>query len=139
MNGKTKIKIPKLNIKSGFLKNTLIGTLIAICVSLFLVLVFAFMLKFTNIPDSTIKPVNQIIKGISVFVGVFIGLRKTREMGLISGLLIGFTYTILAFLIFSILSGHFSIDISVATDMVFGAVIGAICGIICVNIKKSSN
>lgn len=139
MKGKTKIKSPKLNLQSGFLKNTLVGTMIAVCVSLILVLVFAFMLKFTNIPDSAIKPVNQIIKGVSVFVGVFIGLKKTREMGLVSGLLIGFIYTILAFLIFSVLSGHFVFDISIVTDMVFGAVIGAICGIICVNIKKSGN
>lgn len=139
MKGKTKIKSPKLNLQSGFLKNTLAGTMIAVCVSLILVLVFAFMLKFTNIPDSAIKPVNQIIKGVSVFVGVFIGLKKTREMGLVSGLLIGFIYTILAFLIFSVLSGHFVFDISIVTDMVFGAVIGAICGIICVNIKKSGN
>lgn len=139
MRGKAKIKTPKLNVKSSFLKNTLVGTLIALCVSLTLVLVFAFMLKFTNIPDKAIKPVNQIIKGISVFVGVFIGLKKTKELGLVSGLLIGFIYTILAFLTFSLLSGSFSIDITLLTDIVFGAVIGAICGIICVNIKKSTN
>ena len=139
MRGKAKIKTPKLNVKSSFFKNTLVGTLVAICVSLILVLIFAFMLKFTNIPDKAIKPVNQIIKGISVFVGVFIGLKKTKELGLVSGLLIGFIYTILAFLTFSILSGSFTVDITFLTDIVFGAVIGAICGIICVNIKKSTN
>ncbi len=139
----------KLKIKSRALKKdttalnllTIVakGTLIALCISLTLVLVFAFLLKFTNIPDSIIYPINQVIKGASVFIGVFISLKKSKELGLISGLLIGFVYTILAFLVFSILSGTFSFDLTLLTDIVFGAVIGAICGIICVNIKKNVN
>ena len=113
--------------------------MIALCISLVLVLVFAFLLKFTNIPDSAISPVNQVIKGVSIFLGVFIGLKKCKELGLVSGLLIGFIYTLLAFLVFSILSGSFTFNITLLTDIVFGAIIGAICGIISVNIKKSSN
>lgn len=139
MKEKAKLKTLKINLKTGFLKNMLVGTMTALAISLLLVLVFAFMLKFTNIPDSTIKPVNQIIKAVSVFFGVFISLKKSKELGLVSGLLIGFIYTILAFLVFSMLSGNFKIDITLLTDMVFGSVIGAICGIICVNIKKSNN
>ena len=84
-------------------------------------------------------PVNQVIKGVSVFLGVFLGLKKSKELGLVCGLLIGFIYTIAAFLVFSILSGSFNFDITLLTDIVFGAIIGAICGIICVNIKKSTN
>lgn len=139
MKERTKLKAPKINLKPGFLKNMFVGTMTALAVSLLLVLVFAFVLKFTNIPDSTIKPVNQIIKAISVFVGVFFSLKKTRELGLIIGFLIGFVYTLLAFLVFSILSGNFVVDITLFTDLAFGAVIGAICGIICVNIKKNVN
>ena len=134
----------KINIKSSNMKNSMIGfiakgTMIALCVSLVLVLVFAFLLKFTNISDSAIAPVNQVIKGVSIFLGVFIGLKKCKELGLVSGLLIGFIYTLLAFLVFSILRGGFTFDITLLTDWVFGAVIGAICGIISVNIKKSTN
>ena len=128
----------------GFKGNSLLtfllkGTLVSLCISLILVLVFAFLLKFTNIPDTAILPVNQVIKGVSIFLGVFIGMRKSREMGLICGLLIGICFTILAFLIFSLLSGNFAVDLTLFIDMIFGAVIGAICGIISVNIKKSSN
>ncbi len=115
------------------------GSLCAICISLALVLVFAFLLKFTNIPDSIIKPINQVIKGVSVFVGVFVGMRKLKELGLVSGLLIGLIYTIMAFLVFSILGGSFVFDLTFLTDLVFGAIIGSICGIICVNLKKSNN
>ena len=139
MKMKTKIKSDKDLSQMTVLKNILIGTLIAVCVSLSLILIFAFVLKFTNIPESVITPVNQIIKGFSVFVGVFIGLKKRKELGLLSGLLIGFIYTMLAFIVFSILSGSFKFDITFLTDIIFGAIIGAICGIICVNIKKNNN
>lgn len=115
------------------------GVLVAVCISLVLVLLFAFLLKFTNIPESTIKPVNQVIKGLSILIGVFIGLKKSKELGLVSGLLIGLIYTIVAFLIFSCLGGVFAFDLTFLTDILFGAVMGAICGIICVNLKKSTN
>ncbi len=138
MKKRTKVKELKSS-SSPILKYILQGSLIALCTSLILILVFAFILKFTNISDSIILPVNQVIKGISVFIGVFLGLKKSKELGLVCGLLIGFIYSIIAFLVFSILSGGFSFNISVLTDIVFGAIIGAICGIICVNIKKSTN
>ena len=139
MKFKSKINIHKEGNKNSLIKYVAKGVLIALCTSLVLVLVFAFLLKFTNISDSAIAPVNQVIKGISIFLGVFIGLKKCKELGLVSGLLIGFVYSIMAFLIFSILSGTFVFDITLLTDSVFGAVIGAICGIISVNIKKSAN
>lgn len=126
----------KLNSFWGYL---LKGTIISLCVSLVLILVFGFLLKFTSIPDTAISPINMVIKGVSIFLGVFISMKKSKELGLVCGLLIGVFYNILAFLVFSLLSGNFLIDITFLTDMIFGAIIGAICGIICVNIKKSSN
>lgn len=139
MNLKAKILGLKKTSQSSFVGCVAKGTLIALCVSLVLVLIFAFLLKFTSIPDSAIKPVNQVIKGVSVFAGVFVGMKKIKELGLVSGLLIGVLFTIFAFLAFSILGGSFVFDFTLLTDMLFGAIIGAICGIICVNLKKSNN
>ena len=139
MKLKSKSRTSSAKKGSPFIGSIIKGTMVALCISLLLVLVFAFLLKFTNIPDSAINPVNQVIKGASILAGVFIGLKKSKELGLVSGLLIGFIYTILAFLVFSILSGHFVFDTTLLTDIVFGAVIGAICGIISVNIKKTAN
>ena len=132
---KSSIKLPK----NALLFSVAKGALVAVCVSLVLVLLFAFLLKFTNIPESAIKPVNQVIKGLSILIGVFVGLKRSKELGLVSGLLIGFIYTIVAFIIFSILGGIFAFDLTFLTDILFGAVMGAICGIICVNLKKSTN
>ncbi len=112
------------------------GVVVGLCVALIGILVFAFILRFTSIPDSVISPVNQVIKGVSIFLGVFFGMKKHKNMGLISGLLIGVLFTIFAFLVFSILDGAFVFDKTFLSDILFGGVLGAICGIICVNLKK---
>ena len=141
MNLKAKInskRSKETKNSSPLLINVIKGSLIALCVSLVGILVFAFILKFTNISENVITPVNQVIKGVSIFFGVFIALKKQREMGLLSGLLIGFVFTIIAFLVFSILSGTFCFDLTFLYDIIFGSIIGGICGIICINIKKSS-
>ncbi len=124
--------------KKTLLMSIVKGCLTALCVSLVGILIFAFILKFTNISDSVINPVNQVIKGASIFLGVFIGLKKEKEMGLVSGLLIGILFTMIAFTVFSVLDGRFVFDRTLLNDMLFGGIMGAICGIICVNIKKSS-
>ena len=122
--------------KAGIL-SVLKGVLVALCASLVGILLFAFVLRFTSISDKIISPVNQVIKGVSIFLGVFVALKKQKAQGLLFGLLIGIIYTIVAFLVFSILDGAFSFDKTFVTDIVFGGVIGAICGIICVNLKKN--
>lgn len=112
------------------------GTLISLAVSLVGILIFAFIIKYVAVPTSTIKPVNQVIKGVSLLVGTYISLRKTDKMGLITGLLIGLFYTILAFLVFSILDGNFEFSKTLVNDLLFGGIIGAICGVIAVNLRR---
>lgn len=129
--------LKKENGKNKLILSILKGVLVGLCVSLVGILLFAFILRFTSISDTIIAPVNQVIKGVSIFLGVFVGLKKHKEMGLLSGLLIGLLFTIFAFLVFSILDGHFTFDRTFLNDIVFGCVIGAICGIICVNLKKN--
>ena len=114
------------------------GALIALSISLIGILIFAFVLRFVAIPDNAISPINQVIKGISVLVATLIALKKSKEMGLVTGLLIGLVYTAVSFLTFSILDGHFSFSTTLLNDLLFGSVIGAICGIIAVNLKRKS-
>lgn len=130
---KLKKRVKEHSGESSFFLNALKGSLIALCVSLIGILIFAFIIRFISIPDSAISPINQVIKGLSILIGSFIGLKKSKEMGFISGLVIGFFYTILAFITFSILDGNFVFSKTLLNDLLFGGIIGAICGIIAVN------
>lgn len=118
--------------------NILKGSLVSLAISLVLILIFAFFIKYVAVPESAIKPINQVIKGISLLVGIFIALKKSSQMGLVSGLLIGLSYTILAFVVFSILDGNFELSKTLVNDLLFGGIIGGICGVIAVNFKKKT-
>ena len=133
---KLKARILKTDDKNGTIKPIIKGVSVALAISLVAILLFAFLLRWTNISDSLIAPVNQVIKCVSIFLGVLFGLKKVKKNGIINGLLIGFFYTILAFLVFSLLDGAFNFDRSFLNDLIFSLVTGAICGIICVNLKK---
>lgn len=134
-----KPKVKQLNESNyNIALTTIKGAMIALSISLVGVLIFAFFIKYIAIPVEAIKPINQVIKGISLLFGTFIALKKAPQMGLISGLLIGLLYTLLAFLVFSILDGNFEFSRTLVNDLLFGGIIGGICGIISVNFRKKT-
>ena len=124
--------IAKKNVFLQILK----GAFFAVSISLVCILIFALIIKFTNINEKWILPINQIIKVVSIFFGVKHSFGANRENGFLKGLVIGIIYTILAYLIFSILARQFSFTLNSLTDMLFGGLIGGISGIIAVNLKK---
>ena len=122
---------------TSLLRNILVGTCAALGASMVLVLVFAFCLRFFGMSDGVITIVVQIIKGLSVLFGTFIALKKQKELGIWTGVLIGAMFTALSFLVFSVLDGfRFEFSSTILIDLVFGSIIGGISGIIAVNLKK---
>ncbi len=108
----------------------------ALSVSLICILLFAFIVKFTALPEAAIMPINQVIKFLSIFVGCWVASKKIKSNGWLWGLIIGAIYTLLAFVVFSILDGEFRLTLSLLNDLVFGAVAGLISGIIAFNLRK---
>lgn len=121
---------------SHFFKCLIKGSLIALSISLIAICIFAFILRFCDISEEVIKPVNQIIKIVSVLIGAYIGMKGCKEMGLITGFFIGLLYTILAFVVFSLLNGAFVFNNSLINDLIFGGIAGGISGILAVNFRK---
>ena len=120
---------------SPVFSNVIKGSLVAVSISLVLILIFALIIKFLNVPENFIMPINQIIKIVSIFIGCFTALKTYKQKGLITGVIIGLMYTTLAFLIFSILGGTFTLNLSFFVDCLFAMLIGGICGIFSVNKK----
>lgn len=126
----------ELEMKVPFVVNVLKGSLMALSICLIGILIFAFALRIFTISDNAIKPVNQVIKIVSILFGTMFGLKKAKDMGLISGMMIGLLFTIISFVTFSLLDGNFEFGISILNDCLFGSIIGGISGIIAVNFKK---
>jgi len=112
------------------------GAIFAVFVSLILVLIFAFIIKFTNMSDGLIRPINQIIKIASILAGVFYCIRKSAGRGLLKGIIIGLTYIVLSFIVFSILDGSFHMGLNIFNDLLFGLIVGAACGVIVSMVSK---
>ena len=126
----------KVKTSSPVLSNIFKGSLISVSITLVSILIFALIIKFANIPDNVIAPVNQAIKIVSIFMWVVLAFNRHTTNGFVKGFLIGVVYTVLAYLIFSILAKEFSFTLTSFTDTLFGGVIGGISGIIVANIKK---
>lgn len=110
------------------------GLIVSLIVSFALILLFALIIKFTNLSEGWIVPINLVIKALSVAVGVII-FTKSRSGGFKKGVILALCYTTLAFVIFSALSGAFSIGWELLLDYAFTAVVGIIVGVIRVNAK----
>ncbi len=112
------------------------GTLLAIASTLIMILLFALMIRYFNISDNAIFPVNQVIKVISLFFGIMVALKKCNKNGFLKGILLGILYYILSTIVFSILQSSFSFKFNNLFDLILTTLIGGIVGIIVVNIKK---
>lgn len=112
------------------------GAVWALCASLVLILVFAFMLRFFGFGETAIVVIVEIIKGISVLFGTIMAMKKHKENGFLCGIMIGLFFTIISFLVFSMLDGFvFEFSRTLLNDLIFISMFGGISGIIAVNIK----
>lgn len=108
---------------------------ISLIITFGLIILFAFIIKWVDLPDSYITPVNLVIKALSVFIGAMV-LTRGGQKGLVNGLLFALVYTLVSFTIFSLLAKSFSLELGLVVDFGFNAVVGAIGGIVGVNIKR---
>lgn len=98
------------------------------------VLIFAGVIKITSLSASVIKPVNQFIKVVAVFLGCFLSVRG--RLGFLKGALIGILGMVLIYLVFSLMGGDLSFGLSFVVDLIFGLTVGVVSGIIAVNVRK---
>jgi len=129
-----KDKLKKINLTT--ITSVLKASLIGVVVSILLVLLFAFVLKFVDLNSGTISFVDQIIKIISIIVAVIILNKSSSDGLLIKGLLAGAVYSLITFIVFSILNGGVNLSIAILTDIVFSALVGGVCAILLNIIKK---
>ena len=110
------------------------GVIISLVVNVVLVLIVAVVVKHTGISETVATILNQVIKVLSLAVGIGIGFRSGRY-GLVLGAIVGAVYTALGFAIFSLLSGKsLFADVSVF-DFLIGVAAGIFAGILAVNLR----
>lgn len=110
-------------------------SLISIIISATLLTIYAAILAYTNISENTIIPVLFTITGISILIGSFMSSKTIKKQGILNGGLVGGIYVIVLYLISSIFTGNFSLDIHSILMIVIGVISGMVGGIVGVNLK----
>jgi len=129
-------KIVEKNLASLIL-HSVKGAIIALCVAMVLILVFAFAVKWFALSEGVINPINQIIKIVSIFFGVLGACKLSQSRYFIKGLIVGGLFALVSFILFSMLNNFtFVFNMSVFWDILFGALIGGLCSVAVYYIKK---
>ncbi len=118
----------------NFFQSIIKGLIISLIFLLFFICIFALLISLFNIPNGAIKPINQLIKILAVFIGCFFSI--SGEKGLLKGLVLGTIITLVTYLIFSIIAKTNVFSISIIWEILLGIAIGGLSGIISVNVKK---
>jgi len=112
------------------------GAIYALVLTLILIIIFAFIVKWTSMGEGLIDPINQIIKVVAILFGVGIALKGECGKTLLIGSLVGAVFACFAYILFAILSSSFTFDFSFFYDVLFSSAIGLISAIIVKFIKK---
>lgn len=119
----------------GYVFEIVKANIIALIFALTAVLLSALIVKFFNVSDTAIPIINQVIKSLAIVIGCLFSLKKPNN-GWIRGIICGFIFVWLSFVVFSLLNSKFEFGLSLLNDCVLGMVTGMISGIIAVNIRK---
>ena len=99
-------------------------------------LIFAVLLSTTNISDSYIPGVICIISIMSILIGSANCTKKANSQGLLWGSIVGLIYSIILYLISSLLFVGFSITLPSFYLIALSILFGAIGGVIGINLKR---
>ena len=120
--------------KSAFFGTIIKGASISVVFLTASILIFAGLITATGLSDAVIKPVNQFIKVISIFLGCFFSIKESK--GFLKGLIIGLLFTVISYLLFALIGGNLSFGFPFVVDILFGGAVGLISGILTVSVKK---
>ncbi len=132
---RTKKQRARVDRDRGYVFEIVKANIIALIVALVAILLSALIVKLFSVSDGAIPIINQVIKSVSIFIGCLVSLKKPNN-GWLRGLICGFIFVWLSFLVFSALEAKFVFGLSLLNDCVLGGISGMISGIIAVNIRK---
>ena len=126
------LKTGEINTDGVAIKNVIKGTFLSIILTVILLLVFAAILTYTNISESTIPIVTIAITAISILIGSQITTIHIKKNGAINGGLVGIIYILSLYIISSLVTKNFAMNsysiIMIAVSIIAG-VLGGIIGV----------
>lgn len=125
-----------MSVNYGMAWDVAVGTISALLAALVFVALFAGCIRIFHINENAIAVVNQVAKVLCMLFGAWIAVRRHPAKGWLRGGLTGLLYVALAFVLFSIIDGDWTMGWSFLADLLLGAAVGGVGGIIFVNFRK---
>ena len=111
------------------------GSAIAIVLSLIFLTIYAAILSFTSVSETTMVPVVLVLTGISILIGSSMSSISIKKQGIINGGLVGLIYVLFLYIVSSIAGIGFGLNMNAIIMLIVGIITGMIGGVIGVNIK----
>ncbi len=107
---KPNIATEESEIKKNFIQ-IFKGCVFSIIFSLIFLTIYAMLLVYTEISESTIVPIVVIITGISILLGSTISTKNIKKNGIINGGIVGLSYIVILYLASSVCLVGFSFNL----------------------------
>jgi putative membrane protein (TIGR04086 family) len=111
------------------------GLGVSILTTLVGVALFSLLMQWVKPSDGAIRVFNQLLKLLSIALGVWSAVGRGGEKGLMRGAAVGFGYMGLGVALYAILSGQQAAFSSYLADLAMGVAGGGIVGMILSNIS----
>ena len=120
-----------INLYGIFLKS------LGVCflISFVMIILYALILSFTSVSDSTMNITMQVIMIVSITVASIFGGKKIIRKGWLFGLVLGLVFTLLLVPLGMGFGQGFSLDRYFSAKLLMGSAVGLIGGIIGVNLN----
>lgn len=128
---KTPAEEKEINIYGVFLKA--LG--ICFAISFALIMLYALILSFTSMSDSSMNMTIQLIMIVSITVSSIYGGKKISRKGWLFGIVLGLAFTLLLVPLSIGFTQSFSLDKYFMAKALMGSAVGLIGGIIGVNLN----
>lgn len=106
----------------------------ALLVTVACVAVFALLMQWLRPPEGLVRTVNQVLKLLSIGVGVYVAMGRGCEGGLLKGALVGLLYMAAGVGVYALLSGQCAPLSAYLADLGMGIAGGGIVGMILSNL-----
>lgn len=126
------VSMNKINLNNNIIK-VIKGSIISFFISIILLFIFASLLVYTSLQETTIKPVVIIISIVSILIGSSLSSIKIKKNGIINGALVGFIYILTLYILSGISFIGFNLNMYSIIIMIGAILSGMVGGIIGVN------
>lgn len=109
------------------------GVLAAALLSLLLMALLALAVVYARLSDEAISTLNQVIKLLSLFFGVFLCVHPGGRRGFFLGGAVGLLYMALGYGLYCLLDDVMLPFAMLAVEFSLGALLGALCGALLTN------